>query len=168
MINIKRLIIIGMVLLVGVVGLNAQTPSGPPEDAPRRERNRGHQGLVKLLGLSPDQVTKLRELRRSKIEADRAARKRLEEAKGGLDRAIYAEGTSKEEINKRIDEVAAAHGELIRIQAMREFAVRNILTPEQLKKFRELRRRIQKRPRYDGNRNERPRAPKPAPEAKPV
>ena len=70
-----------------------------------------------------------------------------------LDQAIYADAVNESEIQNRLKELQAAQAEIARIRAMSELEVRKILTPEQLVKFRDLRRLFaEKRENFDERR----------------
>ena len=54
-----------------------------------------------------------------------------------------ADTVSDEEVQARLKEVQAAQAELVRLRFENELAVRKVLTPEQLVRFRELRQRFE-------------------------
>jgi len=56
--------------------------------------------------------------------------------------SIYGDTVDDSVVKERLREFQAAQAELARIKFTNELAVRKVLTPEQLVKFRELRRRF--------------------------
>ncbi len=72
----------------------------------------------------------------------REAQERLREANRNLDQAIYADVANDAEVQTRLKEVQSAHAEVIKIKSATELAVRKILTPDQLTKFRDVRQQF--------------------------
>lgn len=72
-----------------------------------------------------------------------AAQKRLRDATIALDQAIYADTLVEGEFETKLKEQQLAQAEVIRVRSMGELAIRKILTPEQLVKFRELRQQFE-------------------------
>jgi Spy/CpxP family protein refolding chaperone len=70
------------------------------------------------------------------------AQRRMREANRDLDMAIYRDSVNDEEFQARLKEFQSAQSELARLRFESELSVRKILTPEQLVRFRELRRRF--------------------------
>jgi Spy/CpxP family protein refolding chaperone len=121
-----------------------------PEPEGARSHGRNPQGgLLRRLGLTPEQHRLLREVRRQSESEARALSLRLGEARRALDEAIYAETLDERAVEERARELAAAQGALVRLRARNELRVRQILTPEQLQTFRELRQqaRLERRDR---------------------
>jgi Spy/CpxP family protein refolding chaperone len=73
-----------------------------------------------------------------------AAQKKLRDATRSLNETIYADQVNESEVEARIKDRQVAQAEVERLRFMTELAVRRILTPEQLIKFRELRERFEK------------------------
>jgi Spy/CpxP family protein refolding chaperone len=110
----------------------------PMADAPPGERP----NLLRELGLSQDQVREIRRLNQQRKPQMNAAAQRLRMANRALDEAIYTDTVSEEDFQSRLREFQAAQAEIARIRFESELNVRRILTPEQLSRFRELRRRF--------------------------
>ncbi len=72
-------------------------------------------------------------------ETTRAANQRQRQARRRLDAAIYADAPSRTEVEQRAREFAEAQSEAVKLRANVEFRVRQILTAEQLVRFRQLR-----------------------------
>lgn len=111
----------------------------------REEAARGRLDWLRELNLTPEQLAQIREIRRESERDIRAAARRLNEARRALDEAIYAEASDERLIERRAQEFAVALAEMTRLRALTELKVRRVLTDEQLKTFRELRRDAQTR-----------------------
>lgn len=142
--------------------LNA-TPISAQEDGPamspgdaeqNRDRNTGGD-LMRALGLTPEQLTKIRMVRQQHQEERRLAGERLRNALRALDSAIYSEDASEAVIEDRAREVAAAQAATIRLRALTELNIRRVLTPEQLDRLREMRLQQSGQRRLERELNER-------------
>jgi Spy/CpxP family protein refolding chaperone len=111
-------------------------PAAPVEAEPNRGNQRGD--LMRVLGLTPEQVAKIRTVRQQNQEERRLAGERLRSAQRALDEAIYSEDASEALIEGRAREVAAAMAATIRLRALTELNIRRVLTPEQLGRLRAL------------------------------
>lgn len=109
--------------------------------------------LLRDLGLSPEQVLAIRRMNQARRPIMEAATERLRNANRLLDEAIYADNLDENLVNERIREVQSAQAEISRLRFEAELGLRKILTPEQLIKFREIRRRFapQNRPQPGEN-----------------
>jgi len=114
---------------------------GPPEGGRQGRGGRGgaHGELFRRLGLTEEQHQRLREIRRQSEPEGRALMRRLGQARRALDEAVYAETLDEAAVEERARELAAAQAALVRHHALNEVRVRQVLTPEQLQTFRELR-----------------------------
>lgn len=97
--------------------------------------------IAKTLDLTPDQIQKVRELNQLRRPQRRAALQNLKQAKDELDAVIYSDIVDEANLQIKLKSVVEAQAELTKLNTRYELAVRNILTPEQLIKFRELRNR---------------------------
>ena len=70
------------------------------------------------------------------------AQRRLREANRNLDMAIYADTVSDTDFQNRLTEFRSAQSEMAKLRFESELAVRKILTPDQLVRFREMRQRF--------------------------
>jgi len=126
----------------------AQEQLPPPEgDNPPRPN------LLQELGLSQEQVQEVRRIMRERQPVNQGARRRLKEANEALDTALYADRDDEAEIQLRLKEVHAAQMEVIKNRVDTERAVRHILTPAQLVRFRDLQSQFKQmnRPGNNGN-----------------
>lgn len=113
-----------------------------PADEPRPSAEQHQQrrpNLLQELNLSREQIQQIRRINQTRRPQMMEAQRRFREANRALDAAIYADSPNEAEVQTRMKEVQQAHDEIIKIRTTSEFAVRQLLTPEQLVKFRELR-----------------------------
>lgn len=134
---------------------------GPPAaggenfDKPSDDRGRV---IARALGLSEEQRLQIREINRRQRQHLRLAQLRLQTARAAADIAIYDDVLDEAEVEKRVRDVASAQAEITRIRMMSEVAVRTVLSPEQLVKFRMLREQFaNRRRRLNQRRNSKPR-----------
>ena len=139
--NIMPLLLFVVLLCFSVAPASAQ--EGGPHAPGEAEQNMGNQGgdLGRLLGLTPEQVAKIRMIRQQHQEERRLAGERLGRAHRALDEAIYSDDVSEAVIEERAREVAAAQTAVVRLRALTELSIRRVLTPDQLTTLRTLRLR---------------------------
>jgi Spy/CpxP family protein refolding chaperone len=111
----------------------------PPADQP----GDGRGNMLRQLGLSREQIQQIRRLNVDRRPLMEEAQRRFREANRSLDAAIYADEVIDADVQARLKDVQLAQAELQRLRFMNELAVRRILTPEQLVRFREMRRRFE-------------------------
>jgi len=143
--NLLNISFVFLLMLISLSSVKAQQEEMPPDgaNAPKRDFDKPRRpDLLKTLGLSPDQQEQIRQINIERKPQMRAAQDRLREANRNLDQAIYADIVNDSVIQMRLKDVQSAQAELIRIRSMTELAVRQILTPEQLQKFRDVRRQF--------------------------
>ncbi len=140
--NYPKLILIGAAI---VVFSSLAFSQGPPQDArfgqPGQPMER-RPNLLEELGLSREQIQSVRKLNQERKPVEQAARKRFQDANKALNMAIYADSVDDAEYRARLTEFQDAQAELARIKFSNELAVRRLLTPAQLVRFRDLRRRF--------------------------
>lgn len=127
------------------------------DEAPQAEEGRGNRDAnwANALGLTPDQVARIRAIRQQNRFEWQAARQRVNQAQRALDQAIYSDDVNEAVIEQRAREVAEAQAIEVRLRAQMELSIRRVLTPEQLNTFRmvrqqrtraaEIRRRLKNR-----------------------
>jgi Spy/CpxP family protein refolding chaperone len=93
------------------------------------------------LGLTPDQIARIRTIRQQNRAERQMARQRLNQAQRALDEAIYSDDANEDVIEQRAREVAEAQAADVRLRAMTELSIRRVLTPQQLNTFRTIRLR---------------------------
>ncbi|MBK8467222.1 MAG: periplasmic heavy metal sensor [Chloracidobacterium sp.] len=141
-----------MLALAFVFSSTAIAQDAKPSDAPPREVQRPEMkqtrdprtDFLHKLGLTEEQVQQIRKIHQEKKALMEEAQKRFREANRALNEAIYADQTNAEEVQARLSERQMAQAEVEKLRYMNEFAVRRVLTQEQLVRFRELRQRFEK------------------------
>jgi Spy/CpxP family protein refolding chaperone len=119
-------------------GSLAQERMPDPQATPQEEKP----NLLQQLGLTPDQMREVRQLNQQRKPLVDEAQRRFREANQALDAAIYADNVDENEVKARLSELQQAQAEIARIRFTNELAIRRILSPEQLGRFRELRRQF--------------------------
>lgn len=137
----KLKILFTTLFLFGCIGI-VSAQETPDKDMPPPNEQQQKPNLLRELGLTQDQVKEIRRINQSNRGDVRAAQQRVGEARRNLDQAIYAEKVDEAIIQNRLREFQVAQADIARIRFNTEFAIRKILTPEQLLKFRELRERF--------------------------
>jgi Spy/CpxP family protein refolding chaperone len=133
-----------------------------PDEAPPADNARGNTDAdwVTALGLTPDQVARIRTIRQMNRLELQIARQRLNQAQRALDEAIYSDDASEAVIERRTLEVAEAQAAEVRLRARTELGIRRVLTPQQLSTFRTIRqqriREAQMKRRMENDNPQRP------------
>jgi Spy/CpxP family protein refolding chaperone len=149
--------------------VSAQEPPPPAESIPEGQNQQGPQ-LGRLLDLTPDQLRQLWAINQRTAPEFRRARQRMQQAQRELDAAIYADVADDALVLAKVQEFNQAQNELARLRTLREYRFRQILTPDQLVRLREIRKNAQERIEANRRRNEegdgqgepvRPRADRP-------
>lgn len=99
--------------------------------------------LLRELGLTQEQIRRIRLINSENKERMREANFRLREANRNLDAAIYADNADETFIELKLREFQSAQAEIAKIRAVTELEIRKVLTPEQLIRFREMRQRFE-------------------------
>ena len=164
--NLFLLFFLAMLLFGGSVTSFAQDAQRPdPETAPpARPDAEQRPNLLAELGLTPDQIRQIRQINQERRPQMMEAQLRMRAANRDLDMAIYADVVNDDDVQTRLKEFHAAQSEVARLRFTSELAVRKVLTPDQLIRFRDLRRRFaesrenrqNRRPAQDGERQIRP------------
>jgi Spy/CpxP family protein refolding chaperone len=97
------------------------------------------------LNLSREQIQQIRRINQTRRPSMQEAQMRFRAANRALDEAIYADSPNDADVQARMKEVQLAQAEIIKIRITSELAIRKVLTPEQLVKFRELREKFMRR-----------------------
>lgn len=134
-----------LILMLTFSAVSAQIEEEPDDAPPPGERPMRRPNLLRELGLTDAQVRQLRTINGQNRPRLKAAQEKMRNAKRALDDAIYADAIDNANIELKLREFSAAESEINRIRTTTELAVRNVLTPEQLTRFRELRANFEKR-----------------------
>lgn len=144
-----------------VATVSAQDTKPPAEQPPEGQRPAANQpqdmrtNMLHQLGLSREQIQQIRRLNAERKPLMVEAQKRFREANRFLDEAIYADQFNDKDFQDRLKDFQLAQVEVARLRFLNELSVRQILTPEQLQRFRDLRQRFEQR--RDNMQNQRPR-----------
>ncbi|HEX8846695.1 MAG TPA: Spy/CpxP family protein refolding chaperone [Pyrinomonadaceae bacterium] len=127
------------ILLLAVSSLQAlaQGPGDPPPDE-QAQPNQG-ENLRRLLGLTPDQMEKIRGIRQQNATDGQLIRRRVRQAQRALDQAIYSDTADEAEVVRLARELSEAQTAEVHMRARMELNIRRVLTPEQLNTFRKIR-----------------------------
>lgn len=142
----KNLFFAPMLLMVLVlfasVSANAQLPEEQQatKQTPLQQQAK-RPNLMQYLNLTPEQIQQIRAINQETRLNTRQANMRQREARRALDMAVYAEVPNQAEVERRTREFTEAQAEAVKLRVQVEFRIRQVLTPEQLVRFRELRQR---------------------------
>lgn len=110
------------------------TSNMPPDARPN---------LFAQLGLARPQIQQIRRLNMERKPLMEAAQLRFREANRSLDEAIYADQVDDAVVQDRLKDVQLAQADVAKVRYISEVAIRKILTPEQVIRFRELRQKFE-------------------------
>lgn len=132
-------------LAVVMLGTAVGAQEGPPEKQPPQANqppNDDRPNLLAQLGLSQEQVQQFRRANAEHRPLMNEAQRKLREANRDLDMAIYADAISDDVVRVKLKAFQDAQAEVTRLRFMNELTIRKILTPEQLVRFRDIRRQF--------------------------
>ena len=120
------------------------TPSPTPEKKPT---------LLEQLDLTPDQVARIKELQRETAPETKQARQRQRQARLALDAAMYADAPDQAAVEQCLREFTEAQAAVVRLETQNAFRIRQLLTPAQITRFRELVQKSRNSPNQNQPRN---------------
>ncbi len=136
----RNLALFSIFLLAGsAFGQGSGAAGSEPNENPLP---RPRPNLLRELGLSAEQIRQIRTLNMELRPTREASQRQLRESNRELDQAIYAENVDEAVVADKLRLYQAAQAALAKINFENELAVRKILTPEQLIRFREIRRKF--------------------------
>jgi Spy/CpxP family protein refolding chaperone len=124
----------------------AERLNNPAINAIQKQRKRL---LMEALSLTPDQRMRVMEINRSHDEEAIVAGRRLRIARGQLDRALMSETYNEALIKQYTEELAAAQAEQIRINARVRAEFRSVLTIDQVRRYIEKEKEINRQIREE-------------------
>lgn len=136
--NFSVLIFAALLMLFSVSTGKAQNEFSD-SDAPPNAKQTNRPSLLSELNLSPDQIRQIRIINRENQPQLREAQRRLRDARSDLDQAIYGDNADENLVQSRLRNLHQAQAEVVRLRSTTEFAVRKVLTPDQLVRFRAVR-----------------------------
>jgi Spy/CpxP family protein refolding chaperone len=108
------------------------------------ERRKMQEQIMRAIGLRPDQVARMNEIRRGFDDEIIASGRRIRETRRALDRVIMSERFDQESFDRHAEEYAKAQADNVRLQARIRAQIRGVLTPEQVIRFNELERKLRR------------------------
>jgi Spy/CpxP family protein refolding chaperone len=154
-------ILFPVILLLAIVSIQveAQTPTPQNPAEPMQTQTQATQASqlpdFAQLNLSPDQIQKIRVINAELRDQRQAANVKLRQARRALADAVESPTTNEALIDQRSHELADAQAVTIRLGSLSEARIRQVLTPEQRIKLREMRQRNQAL-RREGNQQQLP------------
>jgi Spy/CpxP family protein refolding chaperone len=152
-INPSLFVLFSALILSAAVVARAQTQQTSQDRAflqPPPSQNSNHQpgkpaSLLQLLNLTPEQLQQIRAVNQETRENVRAANMKLRQARRALDGAIYADAPNQSQVEQLARALGDAQTVATKVRAEVEFRIRQILTSEQLVRFRDLRRQFEQK-----------------------
>src|SRR6266568_2012872 len=142
--NLTVILSIAFVLLGTSVAAFAQTTqiqnqTDPSQAQNAQAQNQGNE--LRLLGLTPDQIQKIRAINLDLKDERQAANMKLREAQRALADVVESPTPDEALIAQRSREVAEAQANTIRLRSLTEARILQVLTPEQRIRLRAMRQR---------------------------
>ncbi len=137
---VPALFLFGMMFVMPVVARDE-----PLSEPQRPAANQQPQvNMFRQLGLNREQIQKLQQINRTRKPLMDAAQEKLRNANRLLDEAIYADEVSDVDIQAKLKDMQLAQAEVLKVRFTSELAIRRMLTPEQLVRFRNMRQRFER------------------------
>jgi len=145
--SMKLAMLAATALLFGLCGAiagqtNQTGNSTPPPQTQTPELPANQVGDdLRTLGLTPDQIQKIRGINFELKDERQAANMKLRQAQRALSEAVESPKPDESLIAQRSREVAEAQANTIRLRSVTEARILQVLTPEQRVRLREMRQR---------------------------
>jgi len=133
------LVLLGASLTALAQTTQTQSQTDPSQAQNAQQANQGND--LRQLGLTPDQIQKIRAINLDLKDERQAANMKLREAQRALTEAVESSTPDENLIAQRSREVAEAQANTIRLRSLTEARVLQVLTPDQRTKLREIRQR---------------------------
>ncbi|HQZ98276.1 MAG TPA: hypothetical protein PLP21_18295 [Pyrinomonadaceae bacterium] len=137
----KPFLFLALAFIPTSAALAQETTPTPPPAADKSVDFRTN--ALRQLGLSREQLQRIRVLNQERKPIMDAAQMRLRQANRALDEIIYADNASEPDFQARLKDFQLAQAEVAKIRFLNELGVRRILTQDQLIRFRRLRERFE-------------------------
>lgn len=138
---LKPILFLTLAFIPASAVLAQETSPTPPPAADKPVDFRTN--ALRQLGLSREQLQRIRVLNQERKPIMDAAQMRLRQANRALDEIIYADNASEPDFQARLKDFQIAQAEVAKIRFLNELGVRRILTQDQLIRFRRLRERFE-------------------------
>jgi Spy/CpxP family protein refolding chaperone len=136
-------ILLGGMGLMLALSLPAGARSFQDPETPQTETQIYSGDPIIRLNLTADQRQRIRAINEENREQRQRINRQLREAQFALEQTLDADSPSEDTVEQRIRDVANAQAAQIRMRAMQELKIRSVLTPDQVRIWRELRARNQ-------------------------
>jgi Spy/CpxP family protein refolding chaperone len=138
---------VGLILVSSIEVRGQATDAQKPGEAGQAQGSQPTQVLSPIQQLekilTPEQREKIRAIFRQSKEERETIKERVRGARQALNEAIESDNPDEALIEQRAHELAEAQGANIRLQALTEARIRQVLTPDQRVTLRELREQAQ-------------------------
>ena len=111
---------------------------------PAEARRQIQQQAFQAIGLTSDQRLRMENIHHRFEDDIIAAGRRVREARRALESAIMSEDFNESLINQRVESLAAAEADRVRIQFRRRTEIRSVMTSEQIRRFNQFERRLRR------------------------
>ena len=129
-----------LLLTIACAAATVAQTAGEPADVRPAPARQGRGAVIRTLDLTPAQLGQLRSINQERRPLEQAARRRFQDAQKALNDAIYSDTATEQDFQARLAEFRSAQGDLATVRFTTEMAVRRLLTPEQLVRFRNIRK----------------------------
>ena len=129
-----------------LIQVRAQAPDPQNPNQAQQGQLQGGQAQVPdfaQLNLTPDQIQRIRAINAELKDQRQTANQRLRQAQRALAEAMESPNQNEALIEQRSRDVAEAQSATIRLRALSEYRILQVLTPDQRVKLREMRMRNQ-------------------------
>src|SRR5215831_10980703 len=124
-------------------GAQNQQPARPRPVLDRQELAR--QQIFRQIGLNQEQQDRMVRIRNSHDDEIVSSGRKLRQAQRGLDEAMMDPQYNAAEVSRRIEALAQAHADRVRVMQRVKAEIRQVLTPEQVMKFNQVQREMQQK-----------------------
>jgi Spy/CpxP family protein refolding chaperone len=131
-----------LMILAGTAIIATAQEAAVPVQNDEQRLPRARPNLLRELGLTPEQLQQIQRINQERRPQMEAAGLRLREANRALDEAIYSDALNEADVEARLKDVQAAQANMAKVRFNSELAIRKVLTPDQLVRFRDLRRKF--------------------------
>jgi Spy/CpxP family protein refolding chaperone len=138
----KKINFVSLVLMFLLTVLAFSTVSAQDDEFVNQKKAARPFRMMQELGLTREQVQQIRRINQERRPIMQDAARRWRQANRELDLAVYADNATEEEIKELLKAAQTAQAELLKERTQTEYLIRKVLTPEQLIKFRDLRRQL--------------------------
>ncbi len=118
-----------------------QTDAGQAQNGQAQTPQTNQGNDLRLLGLTPDQIQKIRAINLDLKDERQTANLKLRDAQRTLAEAVESPTPNENLIAQRSREVAEAQANTIRLRSLTEARILQVLTPDQRAKLHEIRQR---------------------------